>query len=314
MDAIALVESVEHVCVRYRLAPFGFRLVPLAPKLLGRLRQYRQAMRADAVILQRTLLPRFELNYLRNHAKRLIFDFDDAIWRRDSYCRKTHSAKRQRRFDQTVAAADAVVAGNDFLAQRAGDAYVIPTCVDEVVLRPKDHVKSSTLKLVWVGSGSTLRSLEALAPVFRALSQAFPDLGLRLICDRFFDVGLPTECVPWSAATESEQIASSDIGIAAMPDDDWSRGKCGVKVLQYLACGLPVIANPVGVHQSMLPAECLAATPADWVAIVRRLHDPAERNRLGAEGRRLVAERYSLAAGRRAWGEVFASLIRRAAC
>lgn len=314
MDAIALVESVEHVCVRYRLAPFGFRLVPLAPKLLGRLRQYRQAMRADAVILQRTLLPRFELNYLRNHAKRLIFDFDDAIWRRDSYSRKATSAKRQRRFDRTVAAADAVVAGNDFLAERAGGAYVIPTCVDDAVLKPKVHGASASLKLVWVGSGSTLRSLESLRPAFQALGRAFPELSIRLICDRFIDVGLPAECVHWSAAAEADQIAGGDIGIAAMPEDDWSRGKCGVKVLQYLACGLPVIANPVGVHRTMLPAECLAATPADWVAIVRRLHEPAERNRLGTAGRTLVEERYSQAAGRRAWREVMASLARRAAC
>src|SRR5207247_2446440 len=109
------------------------------------------------------------------------------------------------------------------------------------------------LTLVWIGSSSTLRSLEQIGPTLKAIGHAFPSLRLKLICDRFakFDP-LAVENIHWNETTEAEEIAAADIGIAWMPDDDWSRGKCGVKVLQYLAAGLPVIANPVGVHNDMV--------------------------------------------------------------
>ncbi|MGH7221957.1 MAG: glycosyltransferase, partial [Gemmataceae bacterium] len=101
------------------------------------------------------------------------------------------------------------------------------------------------------------------------------------------------------------EIARADIGISWIPDDSWSRGKCGLKVLQYLAAGLPVIANPVGVQVEMVKhgeTGFLAQTPAEWIEAVRRLaQDPELRIRMGRAGRRLVETRYSVAVGAASW-------------
>jgi hypothetical protein len=116
VKAVALVESADHVCVRYRLAPYvaalGLEFVPFAKSLFSRLKQYQSISKFDAVILQRTLLSSFELRVLRKYAKRLIFDFDDAIWLRDSYSKSGYSHKRLRRFANVIRQADRIVAGN----------------------------------------------------------------------------------------------------------------------------------------------------------------------------------------------------------
>jgi glycosyltransferase involved in cell wall biosynthesis len=141
-------------------------------------------------------------------------------------------------------------------------------------------------------------------------------VSLKIICDRSVDFApLATKFVRWSAATESKEISSSHVGIAVMPDDDWSRGKCGVKVLQYMAAGLPVIGNPVGVHIEMVPgAGLLADSTEAWIDCVRRLHDPKLRSHFGTAGVERVREEYSIEAGAAAWIGLFETLVRRVAC
>jgi glycosyltransferase involved in cell wall biosynthesis len=134
-----------------------------------------------------------------------------------------------------------------------------------------------------------------------------------LICDRFvqFD-GLLVDYVPWSSAAEARELAAAEAGIAWMPDDDWSRGKCGLKVLQYMAAGLPVIANPVGVHRELVrdgETGFLVATAPEWAAAATRLAgDPALRRRMGEAGRSVVESEYATAAGGRLWVELIARL------
>src|SRR5256885_8089682 len=125
------------------------------------------------------------------------------------------------------------------------------------------------------------------------MAAAVPGVSLKLISDRFSEFGqLRIEPCPWSAETEPIEIAAGDIGIAWVPDDDWSRGKCGLKVLQYMAAGLPVIANPVGVHRELVrPGETgfLAESTTEWIEAVRVLAaDPQLRARFGRAGRELV--------------------------
>lgn len=324
MNVVALVESVNHVCVRYRLAAYRDALAaaghtlafePLAMSLFGRLKQYETMSRYEAVILQRTLLSPFELTMLRRNATRLVFDFDDAIWLRDSYApHGLHSTKRLRRFRNMIQHADCLIAGNEFLAANAPGAIVIPTCVPKgtpIAMRGSD-----ALTLVWIGSSSTLKSLEQFRPTLSAIGHTFANIRLKLICDRFADFEpLHVEKVTWNAATESNDVASSHIGLAVMPDDDWSRGKCGVKVLQYLAAGLPVVANPVGIHSTMVPDNgILASTTGEWIEAIRQLHDPDLRQRLGDHGRQFVENHYSVAVGTRAWIRLLESFSRRLAC
>jgi glycosyltransferase involved in cell wall biosynthesis len=320
---VALVESEDHVCCRYRLAAFrpalaaaghSLELRPLPRTAFGRLGIGRDLSDADAVILQRKLLPRWAVSLLRRRVSRLVFDFDDAVWLRDSYAPQGFDdPKRLRRFRATVAACDLVVAGNDFLAEEARRhatperVVVIPTCVEPSAYPPLGAWASRPhLQLVWVGSSSTLRGLEQFAPTLSAIGRAIPGVRLKVVCDRFPTIpDLPVDACEWRADTEAAEIAGADVGIGWVPDDPWSRGKCGLKILQYQAAGLPVVANPVGVQAEMVrdgETGFTATTTEEWIAAVQRLAAGAElRRRFGSAGRRQVEERYSVAAGTRAW-------------
>jgi glycosyltransferase involved in cell wall biosynthesis len=323
----ALVESPDHVCTRYRLRAFephlraaghNLELHQLPRDWWGRLKVANRVRDVDAVILQRKLLSRPEVAILRRRAMRLWFDLDDAVWMRDSYSSKGFASwKRIRRFRTTVRAADAIIAGNDFLADNttqagARSAVVIPTCVD-VKSYPTARHDGSGLELVWVGSSSTLRGLAAITPTLEAIGRQVAGARLKLVCDRFLRLRhLQIVEAPWSEATERDLLAAADVGISWVPDDPWSRGKCGLKVLQYMAAGLPVITNPVGVHPEMVrhgESGFLATTEAEWIEAIQTLaRDPDLRRRMGTRGREVVAERYSVEVGAAKWVNLISAL------
>jgi glycosyltransferase involved in cell wall biosynthesis len=330
MEALALVDAPDHVCCRYRIGAFAsalreagceLTLQAFSRGLAGRLAQIRRAARFDALIVQRKLLPRWQIRLLRRNAKRLVFDFDDAVLYRDSYDpRGPDCPRRTARFAEVVRLADAVLAGNDFLADcavragaRADRVRVVPTCID------MDRYPPTTMRgepgpgldLVWIGSSSTLRGLESKRPLWERIAREVRGVRLRVICDRFPVLDpLPVVAVPWSEATEAGALAAGDVGISWIPDDLWSRGKCGLKVLQYQASALPVLANPVGVHPEMIDHGqngWLADTPDAWVAGVRALAaDPTLRRRMGEAARASVAADYSVAA----WSAAFVAAVR----
>jgi glycosyltransferase involved in cell wall biosynthesis len=327
MKALALVESPDHVCGRYRVRAFAPALEAagwaldvegIAPGLTRRMGQFHRAGRYDAVILQRKLLSAWQLLALRRRARRLIFDFDDAVLYRDSYDpRGPFERRRSSRFVRTVGLADVVLAGNDFLAECAEAAgaptahiRVIPTCIDVPRYRPMAGPRGDGLDLVWIGSSSTLNGLELQRPLWERIGRELPGVRLRLICDRFarFDP-LPVEPVPWAAESEAEELARSHVGISWVPDDRWSRGKCGLKVLQYQAAGLPVVTNPVGVHPRMVEpgvSGFLPESPEEWVESLRALIDhPDLRERMGREARASVEARYSVDA----WAGAFVAAV-----
>jgi glycosyltransferase involved in cell wall biosynthesis len=326
MNLLALVESPDHVCCRYRIRAFAPALERagcsltcegLKRRVVARSLQLAMAGRFDVVIVQRKLLPGWQLRILRRKARRLVFDFDDAVLFRDSNDpRGREDPRRRRRFIAMMGAADTVIAGNDFLADcalrsgaRVEDVHVIPTCVDPrryPVARHEPERPGGRAELVWIGSSSTLRGLEQPRAIWTALAAAVPGIRLRVICDRFpRDFPIPVIPVPWAEAEEARQLAAGQIGVSWLPDDLWSRGKCGLKVLQYQAAGLPVVANPVGSHNDMIQPDVsgfLATEPAEWVEAVRRLAgDDGLRRRMGAAARSGVETDYSVTA----WSETF---------
>lgn len=329
MQALALVESPDHVCCRYRIRAFepalarsgiALDVIGLASSPVARTLQLARLPANDVVILQRKLLPGWQLRLLRRSSKRLIFDFDDAVLYRDSYDRRgPYCPRRRRRFGATVRVADLILAGNAFLAERAREAgaapdrvRVIPTCVATDQYEPADRADALTSKLdlVWIGSSSTLKGLEQRRGLFDRIAREVPGVRLRVICDRFPDLGaLPVVPVQWSQASEARELAAGDVGITWVPDDLWSRGKCGLKVLQYQAAGLPVVANPVGVHSEMIdPGRTgeLATTDDEWVQAVRSLAaNPARRAAMGRSARVNVESRYSV----EAWETAFAGAV-----
>ncbi len=331
MRLVALVQSPDHVCCRYRIAAYRphleaaghtLELRPWPKRWWSRLRLGRALRDADVVILQRKLLPVWMLYLLRCAAPRLVFDFDDAVFLRDSYAPKgLHSAARLHRFIATIETADVIVAGNPFLADEAGRwlpgtdrVRVVPTCVEPGHYTAARHERAGHgVELVWVGSSSTLQGLESVRPMLEDVGRELAGTRLKLVSDRFLQLKyFPVVECPWSESDEAADIAAADIGISWLPDDAWSRGKCGLKILQYMAAGLPVVANPVGVQADLVrhgETGFLARTPTEWIEALRRLAgDPALRRRLGQAGRRRVETEFSVAAGAARWLAVLDAL------
>ncbi len=268
----------------------------------ARRRLYRQAKAFDAVFLQRKLLNLWDAFWLQRYSAMLFYDFDDAIMYRDrrpdAPCRG-----RRRRFQRTVRAADVVIAGNEYLAAHARShntsVQVLPTALDvapyTMIRPPRTDQKT---RLVWIGSRSTLKYLADLKPALEAVGRRHPDVVLRIVADAFLDLdNMLVEKVAWSKDTEAQSLVTSDIGLAPLPDDAFSRGKCGFKILQYQAAGLPVVASPVGVNAEYVRdgfSGCHASGPEAWIAALDALlSDPPQREAMGLRGRQDVA-RYDL--------------------
>jgi glycosyltransferase involved in cell wall biosynthesis len=331
MKVLALTEGPNHVCYRYRIEAFapalaarGWTLesLPLDPRTFQRRSQLRRAAEADVVVLQRKLLPMWQLRILRKTAKLLVYDFDDALFCRDSYSRKKSTSwARLAHFWATIYAADVVTAGNRYLQEQASvyiephRVYLMPTCVEPDLYPAATHFRrNKEVKLVWIGQDSTLPCLTHAQPMLAAASAQTPGIELRVICNQFPDLaGVPVVPRQWSATSEANEIADADIGISWLPDDPWSLGKCGLKVLQYMAAGLPVVANPIGMNREMVvhgETGLLASTPDEWAAAIARLAaEPSLRRAMGIAARKRVEQRFSV--GR--WSGEFAALIDRLA-
>jgi glycosyltransferase involved in cell wall biosynthesis len=330
MRITALVKSHDHACCRYRVAAFRVHLEGLGHRVDIRpwsgpwlLRQMFPSFLGgiDALIIQRKLFPPWQMNLLRRRVRWLIYDFDDSIFLRSSYNpRGRECPKRFAQFRHMVQTADMVIAGNGYLHDQAtaltepAKVHLIPTCVDVgrySLARHDPH--GSRVKLAWIGSSSTIRGLEKIHDLLDRLGKGLPQLELKVICDRSLLLRhLPVEFRPWREATETAELADADIGISWLPDDGWSKGKCGLKVLQYMTAGLPVVANPVGMQKKWVrPGQTgfLVETADEWEDAVQLLaSDPSLRRRMGLAGRRLVEAEYHVSRGAAAWERLLRSL------
>jgi glycosyltransferase involved in cell wall biosynthesis len=239
------------------------------------------------------------LGLLRAAARYLVFDFDDAIFVRSS---GEHSISKLARFGRTLSACDQVWAGNAYLADRAArfnsQVTVVPTAVDTAKYQVSPAKPDASIDLVWIGSSSTRKHLMTILPALERAAERIPALRLKVIAD--FDIpmkALKILAVRWTADGEAEALASSHIGIAPLPDNDFTRGKCGLKILQYMAAGLPVVGSPVGVNADLVRADVTgytARTDDEWVSGVERLAaDRALRERLGEKGRAICLQDFA---------------------
>ena len=271
---------------------------------LDRRKLFRLSSQFSAVFLHKKRLNWFDAYWLRGYAGKIIYDFDDAIMYNDRRPEQV-SHKRQRNFARTVKLADAVIAGNRYLAEHAVKfqkaVEILPTG-----LRLDDYrvsagrTEGEKVRLVWIGSKSTLMYLKELRNVLEETGSRFDNVVLRIICDDFFDLdNMEVEKRQWSEETQFLDLAESDIGLAPLPDNRFTRGKCGFKVLQYAAAGLPVIASPVGVNAEYVSdgvTGCHAASALEWTErIGRAIKDPQRRRSMGLAARQM-AEKFDVSA------------------
>ena len=270
-----------------------------------RLRLLRSAGGYDAVCIHRALLSPFELAWLRRAAPRYAFDFDDAIMFRDSAAARMRSPRRERRVRRMLRGAAAVLAGNGYLAEWArphcSRVTVLPTTVD-LAAYPAAPPADGPPVIGWIGTHSTLPYLAARLPALTDLAARRPETRLRVVSDgAIVGADLPLANVPWSLAGEADELRRFHVGIMPLPDDVWTRGKCAVKILQYFAAGLPVVCSPVGAARDIVEHGrngFFASSDAEWVTHLEALlADASLRQRMGAAGRALVEDRYSVQSG-----------------
>lgn len=260
-----------------------------------------------ALVLSRLLRPA-DVDRLRVRVRRLLFDFDDALPYRDSARGATPSRTRIERFGAIVRAADAVTAGNAYLAglaERAGvRATVLPTVVEVPDGPPTPEPPVPPPVVGWIGARATLGYLEGATVELAALVAMGHPFRLRVVADAAptMPPGIPVELVPWTAQGADAALDGIHVGVAPLPDDAWTRGKCGLKVLQMLARGRPVVASAVGVQSEQVrhgETGIVARGGAEMVeGLLLLLRDPTARRRMGEAAREDVRARWSVAAWR----------------
>jgi glycosyltransferase involved in cell wall biosynthesis len=303
-----LGKGVSEASTRYRIQPIYERLAKAGHQvefvstelgLLPKLNLVRRSNQYDLVFIQRKLFPAWFVRSLKRRAGRLVFDFDDAIFLKSS---GESSPSRYRKFQATCQAADLILAGNEYLAMQSRKlstkVQVVPTTVDTAAYET-DAVKASAITLVWIGSSSTRRYLDMLTPVLDSLSQRRPNLMLKVIADFEFRLdGLKVENIQWSSEQEVAELTSSHIGIAPMINNGWTRGKCALKVIQYMAAGLPVVSDRCGANQEVILASetgYLADNENDWIEAITKLIDNEDlRTQMGVAGRARAQQLYDM--------------------
>ena len=299
----------------YKPGHYLRKAVTFAALSLKRLDSLRDLSRFDVVFIYREIFPLgppiVERLVVSRRGPPIVFDFDDAIFLPSvsDANRLIAALKQPGKVRTIIRQSDRVIVGNDYLAsyaRRYSDAVtVIPTSVDlsRFVPRPPAAAGSGTASgppvIGWIGSPTTGAYLRALTPVFQKLAER-RKFVLRIsgTADPVTIPGVEVDNTPWTLGREVELFNTCDVGVYPLPDDDWSKGKCGFKAIQFMACGVPVVSSAVGVNREIIQDGVngyLASTDDEWVARLERLLLDAElRRRFAEAGRGTIAERYSL--------------------
>lgn len=231
-----------------------------------------------------------------------IYDFDDAFYLKYQSGRLgTLRPLLGGKFDRVMKDAAAITAGNRTLTEYAGvlnpATTLLPTVVDTERYSPTSRQRSGTFTVGWIGSPSTAPYLAELVGPLRQLATE-GSVRLVVIGGKAPVIpGVEVNEVDWSEGTEVALINEFDVGVMPLPDDDWARGKCAFKLIQYMACGVPVIGSPVGANNDVVTPDCgfLAGTEPEWLYALRYLRDnPRLASERGQACRERVIQRYSL--------------------
>lgn len=231
-----------------------------------------------------------------------VYDMDDAFFLKYQNTKSILLRKLlKNKFDYVVRGASAVLAGNVFLKEYADarnkNTVLLPTVVDMRRYVAEPAKKDEIFTVGWVGSPSTSIYLDLLRAPLELLARERPIRFLVIGADCPPMLGVDVLSVRWSEEAEIPLINSIDVGVMPLFDDDWARGKCAFKLIQYMACGLPVVASPVGANKDVVNKESgiLAGSSDEWVAALRLLRDhPALRLEMGMAARKRIVAHYSL--------------------
>jgi glycosyltransferase involved in cell wall biosynthesis len=290
----------------------------------GYRRRIREVAESHAPLtwVQQELLPWIPLALERLlvsvHAP-LVVDIDDAIFH--DYDRHPNRIVRglfAQKYDGIFERARLVVAGSEYLAARARAAgapwvEIVPSVVPVTQYAVREHHDRKTLRIGWIGSPASQHYLEELLPALDILAREGAFELILIGANRTLSTQMPVRMIPWTESGEKSILGEIDVGIMPLPDTPSARGKCGYKLIQSMASGVPVVASPVGANSTIVRDGVdgfHASNTAEWVTALLALRDdPDRRRRMGADARAHALESYSL----ERWGPALAALLRRAA-
>ncbi len=287
--------------------------------LLRRFKDIQKAKNYDFIYVYRDayFFGSFIEKRLAKTGTTLIYDFDDAIWLKDENPNQGlfNKLKTPDKISRIIALSDRVIAGNEYLASYARqfnpNITIIPSTVDmsRYIIEPKPE--NDRVCIGWTGSFSTIKHFETLVPALREIKKKYGDkVYFQLIGDpKYVHDELGIQGIPWHSETEAQDLAELSIGVMPLPDNEWTRGKCAMKGLQYMALGIPTIMSPVGVNAVIIhdgENGFLASDTEEWVAKLSRLiDDSALRQRVGSAGKITVENEFSVEANKTKWLGMF---------
>lgn len=250
--------------------------------------------------------------------KPIVYDFDDAIFHNYDLNRRRLVRKfLGYKLHKTIGAAEMAFCGNDYLANYArpfcSRIEIVPTVVNAAIFFPSPSERrfDRAARIGWIGTPSTWNEyLRDMLPTLKHVAASECGRIAIMGADKGAEEHPLLDFVEWTEAGEVPFLQALDIGIMPLTDTPWARGKCGYKLIQYMACGLPVVASPVGVNRDIVEHGVngfLAESDDEWRAAIKTLLNDAElRHRMGAAGRKKVEEEYSL----QIWGPRVAQMLR----
>lgn len=259
-------------------------------------------------------------------SSKVVFDFDDAVWMHQkgenrSGNKRFSFLKRPSKTAELIEMSDMTFAGNPYLAEYASqynrNVKIVPTTIDTDEYSPLEttRINSKTVCIGWSGSLTTIPHFKYALPALKLLKDKYGDrISIKVIGDvSYSNEELGIQGIPWRKDTELDDLREIDIGLMPLPNEEWTKGKCGLKGLQYMALGIPTIMSPVGVNSDIVQhAEngFLADQVDDWVECISNLiENPELRYEVGMAGRKTVVEKYSVTANRDLYLDYFNSLV-----
>ncbi|WP_421763194.1 glycosyltransferase family 4 protein [Ekhidna sp.] len=286
--------------------------------LFRRFNSIRRAHTFDVVYIYRDafFFGTFFENWLRRKKIKIIYDFDDAIWLMDQNPNQGifNKLKNPKKTASICKIADRVIVGNEYLANYASkfneDVAIIPSTInfDDYQF---DKITNDKICIGWTGSFSTIKHFETVIPALEMLKEKYQDkIYFKVIGDpQYTHDALGIKGIKWQSETEAQDLSELAIGLMPLPDNEWTRGKCAMKGLQYMALGIPTIMSPVGVNADIISDGnngYLASSTDEWVEKLSILiEDQVLREKVGKAGKKTVEEAYSVEANKEKWLRAF---------
>lgn len=306
--------SKKHDKVFYSKGNLLKKLYLLIIFTLKRFKDLRRAKNYDLVFIQREAFYLGTTFFEKQFAKKtkLVFDFDDSIWLNNvsDANKNLNFLKNPGKISKIISYSDLVIAGNQYLANYAkkynDNVKILPTIINTDEYK-KENKQKDKICIGWSGSVTTIQHFEYAIPFLKEIKKQFNDqVYFKVIGDgTYINEELEIKGQPWKKASEIKDLSEFDIGIMPLPDDEWAKGKCGLKGLQYMALEIPTIMSPVGVNTEIIQDTengFLAKTTKEWTEKISKLIGSKElRSKVSTNGRETVIKKYSTEATKEAF-------------